>query len=134
MPLLGAKAVKSKIIRAESVTPFTRARSVRLLKGEWNEQFITDMANFPVSPRDHGPDAFVHGMRTFTGTGSDFLKPSFFPAEEQLALPEVPYRSGLSEGFEFEDGPAFGVFGSEGSYLVSPATQRALSGKRSWED
>jgi predicted phage terminase large subunit-like protein len=127
VPILGAKAVKSKIIRAESVTPFTTAHSVRLLKGPWNEQFITDMSNFPVSPRDHGPDAFAHGMRVFTGTGSDFLKPQFTPVvEEPLMLDQGYRRDGLNEGFEAEDGPAFGINDQYGGY-VSPATQRALN-------
>lgn len=65
IPVHKALPVKSKTIRAMSVQPYTAARSVFLLKGPWNEQFITDMANFPVSPRDHSVDAFVHGMRAF---------------------------------------------------------------------
>jgi predicted phage terminase large subunit-like protein len=79
IPVGKAVPVKSKPIRAMSVQPYTAARSVSLLKGEWNEQFITDMANFPVSPRDHSVDAFVHGMRalTATGTANDFRKPNF---------------------------------------------------------
>jgi predicted phage terminase large subunit-like protein len=79
IPVGKALPVKSKTIRAMSVQPYTAARSVFLLKGPWNEQFITDMANFPVSPRDHSVDAFVHGMRalTATGTANDFRKPTF---------------------------------------------------------
>jgi predicted phage terminase large subunit-like protein len=79
LPVAKAVPVKSKPIRAMSVQPYTAARSVFLLKGEWNEQFITDMANFPVSSRDHSVDAFVHGMRALTATGSanDFRKPNF---------------------------------------------------------
>ena len=75
VPVGRAKAVKSKPIRAMSVQPYTAARSVFLLKGAWNEQFITDMANFPVSPRDHSVDAFVHAMRAMTTTGEDFKAP-----------------------------------------------------------
>jgi predicted phage terminase large subunit-like protein len=134
IPILGAKAVKSKIVRAESITPFTRARSVRLLKGDWNEQFITDMANFPVSPRDHAPDAFVHGMRAFTGTGSDFLTPEFFPEPQEPLTLGDGYPSSLSEGFPDEDDPEFGIMGDG---YTSPATNRALArmnGRRSWED
>jgi predicted phage terminase large subunit-like protein len=75
LPLLKARPVQSKIVRAESVTPFTTARSVSLLRGAWNTQFITDMANFPASERDHSVDSFCHSMRAFTGTGGDFQKP-----------------------------------------------------------
>jgi predicted phage terminase large subunit-like protein len=77
VPLVAAKAVKSKIVRAEGVTPFTTARSVKLLRGDWNAEFIADLANFPASDEDHFVDAFVHAMRCFTGTGSDFKKPEW---------------------------------------------------------
>jgi predicted phage terminase large subunit-like protein len=82
LPLLKAKAVKSKIIRAESVTPFTSAGSVKLLKADWNTQFIADLSNFPASDRDHSVDAFVHALRGFTGTGQDFQKPLMLPAPQ----------------------------------------------------
>ncbi len=83
LPLLAAKAVHSKIVRAEGVTPFTTAKSVSLLQGEWNGQFITDMANFPASDRDHCVDAFGHSMKVFTGTGSDFQTPAMLPVFNQ---------------------------------------------------
>ena len=86
VPLVAAKPVKSKIVRAEAITPFTTARAVSLLEADWNAQFIADMANFPASDRDHSVDAFVHAMRCFTGTGSDFKKPdwSYVPPQKQL--------------------------------------------------
>ena len=83
LPLLKAKAVKSKIIRAESVTPFTSAGSVRLLQAEWNTQFIADLSNFPASDRDHSVDAFCHALRGFVGTGNDFEKPLMLPAGDE---------------------------------------------------
>jgi len=97
LPLLRAKAVKSKIVRAESVTPFTAARSVSLLKGDWNLQFITYMANFPASDRDHATDSFCHGMRAFTGTGGDFQKPNVLPAPPIEEKEE--FFSQLMDGF-----------------------------------
>ena len=87
VPIIAAKPVKSKIVRAESITPFTTARSVSLLEGPWNDQFIADMANFPASDRDHCVDAFVHAMRCFTGTGKDFLKPDWSYQPQQRRLP-----------------------------------------------
>ncbi|MGA9608371.1 MAG: hypothetical protein WBR21_15340, partial [Rouxiella badensis] len=77
VPIVAAKAVHSKIVRAEGVTPFTTARSVKLLRGDWNAEFIADLANFPASDEDHFVDAFVHAMKCFTGTGSDFKKPEW---------------------------------------------------------
>ena len=71
VPVVAAKAVRSKIVRAEAVTPFTTARSVSLLEGEWNSKFIQLMANFPAE-EDNATDTFTHAMRCFTGTGSDF--------------------------------------------------------------
>ena len=111
LPLLKAKAVKSKIVRAESVTPFTAARSVSLLKAAWNTQFVTDLANFPASDRDHSVDSFCHAMRGFTGTGGDFQTPMLVPAKRlsplqlvQAALEgDQSYPTRLSEGFrQFE--------------------------------
>ena len=111
VPLLKAKAVKSKIVRAEAVTPFVAARSVSLLKAAWNTQFITDLANFPASDRDHSVDAFCHAMRGFTGTGGDFQTPALVPAKRLSPLEllttaleeDGSYRSALSDGFrEFE--------------------------------
>ena len=77
LPYVAAKPVKSKIVRAEGVTPFTMARSVALLKADWNADFVACMANFPADSRDHYCDAFTHGMKCFVGTGSDFYKPEF---------------------------------------------------------
>ncbi|MGB6476387.1 MAG: hypothetical protein WBF04_20235 [Candidatus Sulfotelmatobacter sp.] len=85
LPLLKAKPVHSKVVRAEAVTPFTSARSVSLLRAGWNTQFITDLANFPASDRDHSVDAFCHAMRGFTGTGRDFQTPKLLPAPSEEA-------------------------------------------------
>jgi predicted phage terminase large subunit-like protein len=119
LPRLAVKAVHSKATRALTVTPYTSSRCVGLLKAAWNDQFVTDMANFPAdSQRDHCPDAFVTGMRCFVGTGTDF-KPSEFayvgPGEtrqlslagEIAAAKENNYNSRLIQ--DFEDGlPSFG--------------------------
>jgi predicted phage terminase large subunit-like protein len=74
IPWAAPVPAKSKVVRAEGVTPFTSARSVSLLKGEWNGIFIADLANFPASDRDHFVDAFTHGMKCFVSDGSDFRK------------------------------------------------------------
>jgi predicted phage terminase large subunit-like protein len=92
VPLLAAKPVKSKILRAESVTHITTARRVGLLKGDWNSAFVADMANFPASDRDHFTDAFCHAMRAFVGTGVDFQKPDWTylpPATRNHELPSA---------------------------------------------
>jgi predicted phage terminase large subunit-like protein len=111
VPLVKAKPTKSKIVRAEGVTPFTTARSVSLLKGDWNAQFIADMANFPASDRDHYTDAFCHAMKVFTTTGREFNTDwAYVPGPESLeaqveaeALEELEYRAGFlgldEEGF-----------------------------------
>jgi predicted phage terminase large subunit-like protein len=112
LPLLRAKAVVGKIIRAEAVVPFTAAGSVSLLRAVWNERFVSDHANFPASDRDHSVDAFCHAMRAFTGTGSDFQKPTLVPAprlspvEQVMALlgdAEPNYPTGISDGGGFSD-------------------------------
>jgi predicted phage terminase large subunit-like protein len=93
IPVVGAIPTTSKIIRAEGVTPFTTARSVSLLRGDWNAQFIADMANFPASDRDHYTDAFGMGMKVFTSTGREFRKSEWVLAdrsqEERKQLEEA---------------------------------------------
>jgi len=87
---VAARPVKSKIVRAEGATPFTSVRSVSLLKSDWNADFISCMANFPADSRDHYIDAFVHGLKAFVGTGSDFLKPTFSLVAETEEYEEPP--------------------------------------------
>jgi hypothetical protein len=100
LPYVAAKPVKSKIVRAEGITPFTMARSVSLLKAEWNEDFIACMANFPADNRDHFTDAFCHGMKCFVGTGSDFYKPQFtlarMPTEKEVIQAHSDERAAFS--------------------------------------
>ena len=114
LPMLKAKPVRSKIIRAESVTPFTSAGSVKLLRADWNTQFIADLSNFPASDRDHSVDAFVHCLRGFTGTGKDFEKPLVLPAntvtqddEVEEIMAELTFNDEvriLSDQFDKESG------------------------------
>jgi hypothetical protein len=73
------------IVRAEGAIPFTSARSVSLLKADWNADFVSCMANSRADSSDHYVDAFVHGLKAFVGTGSDFLKPTFLLANEDQA-------------------------------------------------
>jgi predicted phage terminase large subunit-like protein len=89
IPWQAPTPVRSKIVRAEGVTPFTSARSVSLLKAEWNNQFIADLANFPASDRDHYVDAFVHGMKVFVSDGTDFRKPQWVLNGPQTATEEL---------------------------------------------
>jgi predicted phage terminase large subunit-like protein len=103
IPWTAPTPAKSKIVRAEGVTPFTSARSVSLLRGDWNGQFITDLANFPASDRDHYVDAFVHGMKCFVSDGSEFRKPQWllhdtrgqFEAECERMLLDASFDEGL---------------------------------------
>jgi predicted phage terminase large subunit-like protein len=104
IPLVTAKPVKSKIIRAEGITPITTARGVSLLKGDWNAQFIADMANFPASDRDHYTDAFCHAVRCFTGTGNDFKKTDW---KYLPPAPKITEEEGLQVCFAILDGGEF---------------------------
>lgn len=94
IPWQAPAPVRSKIVRAEGVTPFTAAHSVSLIRAAWNAQFIADLANFPASDRDHFVDAFVHGMKVFVSDGSDFRKPEWF------LNPESDDRRMLLDGVE----------------------------------
>jgi predicted phage terminase large subunit-like protein len=72
IPLIAAKPVKAKIIRAEGVTPITTAGLVALPRdAPWRADFVKEMGDFPVGQHDDVPDAFCHGMKSFT-TARDF--------------------------------------------------------------
>ena len=59
IPLITAKPVKAKIIRAEGVTPITTGGLVALPRdAEWRADFIREMANFPVGVHDDACDGF----------------------------------------------------------------------------
>jgi len=105
VPVLGSKPTQSKIIRAEGITPFTTARLVKLMKGEWNASYIATMANFPVSDDDHAVDATVMGLKVFTSTGFEFnLEPQTVVAEYE---PQRNYKAGF-----LLDGDVLDDFGS----------------------
>jgi predicted phage terminase large subunit-like protein len=105
IPLIAAKPVKAKIIRAEGVTPITTAGMVALPQSAtWRADFITEMANFPVGQHDDVTDAFCHAIKAFT-TERDFKTPDLqvvpgrVPSEREQEEQEV--RDQL-EQFEFE--------------------------------
>jgi predicted phage terminase large subunit-like protein len=101
IPVIAAKPVKAKIIRAEGVTPITSGGLVALPKeAEWRNAFIAELANFPVGMHDDVVDAFCHAIKSFT-TGRAFRTPDLqlFPGrllteedvwEQDLPLPDGP--------------------------------------------
>jgi phage terminase large subunit-like protein len=86
IPLIAAKPVKAKIIRAEGVTPITTGGLVSLPRDvEWRADFIAEMANFPVGLHDDVTDAFCHAMKAFT-TARDFRISDLIGAAGQVAI------------------------------------------------
>jgi phage terminase large subunit-like protein len=105
IPLIAAKPVKAKIIRAEGVTPITTAGMVALPQSAtWRADFITEMANFPVGQHDDVTDAFCHAIKAFT-TERDFKTPELqmVPGrvQSEREQEEQELRDQL-EQFEFE--------------------------------
>jgi predicted phage terminase large subunit-like protein len=75
IPLIAAKPVKAKVIRAEGVTPITTAGLVALPRdAPWRADFVKEMGDFPVGQHDDVTDAFCHAMKSFT-TERDFKTP-----------------------------------------------------------
>jgi len=102
IPLIAAKPVKAKIIRAEGVTPITTAGLVVLPRdAPWRTDFISEMANFPVGQHDDIPDAFCHALKAFT-TERDFkatdlsVMPGHLDSEYEAAQREA-YEDWLYE-------------------------------------
>lgn len=75
IPLIAAKPVKAKIIRAEGVTPITTAGLVALPRdATWRADFVKEMGDFPVGQHDDVTDAFCHAIKAFT-VERDFKTP-----------------------------------------------------------
>jgi predicted phage terminase large subunit-like protein len=113
IPLVAAKPVKAKIIRAEGVTPITTAGLVALPKdAPWRADFVKEMGDFPVGQHDDVTDAFCHAMKSFV-TERDFKTPdlSVLPgrvvSEQELAeqevIDELEYRNATHLGDGFGD-------------------------------
>jgi hypothetical protein len=115
IPLVEAKPVHSKIIRAEGVTPITTAGSVALPgAAEWRDAFVHEMAEFPVGVNDDVCDAFIYAMKAFYSR-DDFRKPELmalpgpFASEEDQIREELEWRMQNSispelDEFEFRSG------------------------------
>jgi predicted phage terminase large subunit-like protein len=95
VPLVAAKPTKSKVIRAEGVTPVTRSGLVCLPRNApWLEPFISELAQFPAGKHDDVVDCFVHGMKAFL-SGGDFkatkflLQPGRQQTENELIAAEI---------------------------------------------
>ena len=87
IPLIAAKPVKAKIIRAEGVTPITTAGLVALPRdATWRADFVKEMGDFPVGQHDDVTDAFCHAIKAFT-VERDFKTPdlSVMPGRLQSA-------------------------------------------------
>jgi predicted phage terminase large subunit-like protein len=108
IPLIAAKAVKAKIIRAEGVTPITTAGLVALPRdAEWRADFITEMANFPVGVHDDVCDAFFHAIKAFT-TARDFKTPDLKAMPGHLLSEDEARRQELFEEWQWENATRIG--------------------------
>ena len=99
VPLVVAKAVKSKVIRAEGVTPLTRGGVVSLpSRAPWLESFIANLASFPVGPQgsDDEVDALVHGLKAFL-SGGDFKATKFLVAPGRQQTEEDIINAAVQE-------------------------------------
>lgn len=125
IPKIAVKpAGRSKAVRAEGVTPYTRGRLVDLPKAApWREAFVSELANFPVGRHDDLVDAFVWAVKAFM-SGSDFRKPGRFAlrpgpspderAAEAAALAEALERDRtFSPDLDEFDAPCFGALGAD---------------------
>jgi predicted phage terminase large subunit-like protein len=103
IPLIAAKPVKAKVIRAEGVTPITTAGLVALPRdAEWRADFITEMANFPVGVHDDVTDAFCHAVKAFT-TARDFKTPDLSVMPGRLQSEQEALLEQLREDSEYEN-------------------------------
>src|ERR1039458_10308830 len=116
---------RSKLVRAEGVTPYTRGRLVDLPRSApWREAFVSEMANFPVGRHDYLVDSFVWAVKAFM-SGSEFRKPGPFAlrpgprpsgreAELARVAEEMEMRRTLSPDLDEADAPCIQAFGGWG--------------------
>ena len=103
IPLIAAKPVKAKIIRAEGVTPITTAGLVALPRdATWRADFVKDMGDFPVGQHDDVTDAFCHAVKAFT-TARDFKTPNLSVMPGRVLSEEEALREQLLEEWEDEN-------------------------------
>jgi predicted phage terminase large subunit-like protein len=102
IPLIAAKPVKAKIIRAEGVTPITTGGLVALPRNaEWRADFIAELANFPVGIHDDIVDAFCHAMKAFT-TARDFTTRDLLVMPGRLLSGSEAEEQALREQLEWQ--------------------------------
>jgi len=51
-----------KITKANSISPITMARKVKVVKGEWNKEFLDQLASFPKAVHDEAVDLLVYAI------------------------------------------------------------------------
>jgi predicted phage terminase large subunit-like protein len=108
IPLIAAKPVKAKIIRAEGVTPITTAGLVALPRdATWRADFVKEMGDFPVGQHDDVTDAFCHAMKSFT-TARDFKAPDLSVMPGRVLSEEEALREQLREDLEYENDTRIG--------------------------
>jgi predicted phage terminase large subunit-like protein len=109
IPLIAAKPVKAKIIRAEGVTPITTAGLVALPRdATWRADFVKDMGDFPVGQHDDVTDAFCHAVKAFT-TARDFKTPDLSLVPGRVLSEEEALREQLLEDWEYENETGLGL-------------------------
>jgi predicted phage terminase large subunit-like protein len=109
IPLIAAKPVKAKIIRAEGVTPITTAGLVALPRdATWRADFVKDVGDFPVGQHDDVTDAFCHAVKAFT-SARDFKTPDLSVVPGRVLSEEEALREQLLEDWEYENETGLGL-------------------------
>ncbi|MBZ5684679.1 MAG: phage terminase large subunit [Acidobacteriia bacterium] len=111
VPVYVAKAVKSKVIRAQGVTPLTRSGRVGVPKNApWRQSFISHMAQFPVGRNDDVCDAFTHACKALL-TKDEFHRVDNWQRTPGRLLSAEEQERALRREMEQEylDGVAFGI-------------------------
>jgi len=111
VPLYVAKAVKSKVIRAQGATTLTHSGRVGIPKtAPWRQQFVSHMAQFPVGRNDDVCDAFTHAAKALL-TKDEFHKPDWQRTPGRLLSAEEQEQALRRDAEEmYIDGVACGTF------------------------
>lgn len=56
------KPLKSKTVRLEAVCPLMESNRVKIVRGEWTDEFVKEVTSFPFSSHDDSTDAFAWAL------------------------------------------------------------------------
>jgi predicted phage terminase large subunit-like protein len=62
-----------KLTRASAISPIAQAKKIKLVEGDWNEKFISQLGAFPKASHDEAVDTLVYAVDTLLPISEDIF-------------------------------------------------------------